>query len=111
MSISIKIGVEKEVQFVMANADLVPSLHQFRGSCQPMWLFLAEGEHKLILSRNLSDSGEVVGVMKGANVKKMKAMVKEECEKEKEVIAGNSRRNSMTIDQAVPGNAIFDFLD
>ena len=49
--------------------------------------------------------------MKGANVKKMKAMVKEECEKEKEVIAGNSRRNSMTIDQAVPGNVIFDFLD
>ena len=37
----------------MANADLVPSLHPFQGSSQPMWLFLAEGGQKLIPSSKL----------------------------------------------------------
>ena len=41
--------------------------------------------------------------MHGPNVGKMKAMVRDELHKEKEVVAGNGGRNSITINEAVPG--------
>ena len=53
--------------------------------------------------------GEVVGVLHGPNVGKMKAMVREEIFKEQQVVAGNSRRSSISIDEAVPGEQLPSF--
>ena len=48
--------------------------------------------------------GEVVSVMDGPNVIKMRSMVMEECDKEQLVMAGTNRRDSIPLEEAVPGN-------
>ena len=99
------------MQFVMACADLVPALHPFHGSCQPVWLFLAAGEVRNYCNGNwivdtLLYCARVVGVMHGPNVTKMRAMVVEESDKERAVAAGTGRRQSISISQAVPGKRV-----
>ena len=84
-----ELGEDKDLKFVMACADFIPSLQPFQGSCKPVWLFIAEGE--------------IVSVMDGPNVTRMRSMVLEECNKEEMVMLGSSRRSSITIQEAVPG--------
>ena len=47
-------------------------------------------------------------MMDGPNVTLMRSMVLEECDKEAQVKAGVSRRNSIAITEAVPGNFLAD---
>ena len=84
-----ELGEDKDLKFVMACADFIPSLRPFHGSCKPVWLFIAEGE--------------IVSVLDGPNVTRMRSMVMEECSKEEMVMSGNSRRSSISIPEAVPG--------
>ena len=83
-----ELGEDKDLKFVMACADFIPSLQPFQGSCKPVWLFIAEGE--------------IVSVMDGPNVTRMRSMVLEVCNKEEMVISGSSRRSSISIQDAVP---------
>ena len=48
--------------------------------------------------------------MDGPNVTKLRKMVLEECDKEVQVASGGSRRSSMTIEEAVPGNILKLFM-
>ena len=41
---------------------------------------------------------------------KLRKMVLEECDKEVKVASGGSRRSSMTIEEAVPGNILKFFM-
>ena len=91
----------------MANADLVPSLHPFRGSCRPAWLFIVLGGLKIIARNNRNISGEVVAVMHGSSAVEMKAMVKEEIYREARVHSGSRRRSSISVMEAVPGTTYF----
>ena len=51
-----------------------------------------------------------MSVMDGPNVTKLRKMVLEECDKEVQVASGGSRRSSMTIEEAVPGNILKLFM-
>ena len=42
--------------------------------------------------------------MDGPNVIRMRSMVMEECDKEQLVMAGTNRRDSIPLEEAVPGN-------
>ena len=42
--------------------------------------------------------------MDGPNVIRMRSMVMEECDKEQLVMAGTNRRDSISLEEAVPGN-------
>ena len=86
--IKMELGEDKDLKFVMACVDFIPSLSPFQGSCKPVWLFMA--------------AGEVVSVLDGPNVTGLRNKVLEECSKEEQVISGGSRRNSITIEEAVP---------
>ena len=44
----------------------------------------------------------MVSVLDGPNVTLLRSKVVEECGKEEQVISGGSRRNSITIEEAVP---------
>ena len=90
--IKMELGEDKDLKFVMACADFIPSLQPFQGSCRPVWLFIAEGE--------------IVSVMDGPNVTRMRSMVLEECNKEEMVISGSSRHSSISVQEAVPGNKV-----
>ena len=35
-----------DMVFVSANADNIPDLAAFHGTCQPVWLFLIHGEYR-----------------------------------------------------------------
>ena len=61
--IKMELGEEKDLKFMMACADNIPALKPFHGSCRPVWLFIAEGE--------------IVSVMDGPNVKKLRSRVTE----------------------------------
>ena len=70
------------------NGKSIISNLTLQGSCKPVWLFMA--------------GGEVVSVLDGPNVTLLRSKVVEECGKEEQVISGGSRRNSITIEEAVP---------
>ena len=40
--------------FVSANADNIPDLAAFHGPCQPVWLFLIDGEYNISGERERS---------------------------------------------------------
>ena len=48
--IKMELGEDKDLKFVMACADYIPPLQPFRGSCKPVWLFVAAGNTKNIFS-------------------------------------------------------------
>ena len=54
--IKMELGEDKDLKFVMACADYIPPLQPFRGSCKPVWLFVAAGNTKNICSasKNIS---------------------------------------------------------
>ena len=101
-----ELGEDKDLKFVMACADYIPPLQPFSGSCKPVWLFVAAGNTKNICSasKNISPApGEVVSVMDGPNVTQLRSKVVEECDKEARVAAGSTTRDTLAIQEAVPG--------
>ena len=54
------------------------------------------------VAEEVRDIVEIVSVMDGPNVTRMRSMVLEECNKEEMVMLGSSRRSSITIQEAVP---------
>ena len=49
--IKMELGEDKDLKFVMACPDYIPPLQPFRGSCKPVWLFVAAGNTKNICSQ------------------------------------------------------------
>ena len=94
--IKMELGEERDLKFIMANADLVPSLHPFRGSCKPVWLLIA--------------AGEIVSVLDGPNVTLLRRKVLEECHNEELISAGARSRASISIQEAVPKREVLDSL-
>ena len=94
--IKMELGEERDLKFIMANADLVPSLQPFVGSCKPVWLLIA--------------AGEIVSVLDGPNVTQLRRKVLDECHKEQLIAAGTMGRSSMSIEEAVPRREVLDSL-
>ena len=44
-----ELGEERDLKFAMACADFIPPFKVFSESCKPVWLFLAEGIHALLI--------------------------------------------------------------
>ena len=64
-------------------------LYLFRGQCKPTWLFLS--------------GGEPVAVMHGANAPLLQKMIEKEIRKEKQVLKGEAVRDTIALEDAVPG--------
>ena len=64
-------------------------LEVFRGQCKPTWLFMS--------------GGEPVAVMHGANAPLLQKMIEKEIRRERQVLKGEACRETINLEDAVPG--------
>eukprot|EP00095_Tigriopus_kingsejongensis_P010245 maker-scaffold76_size406464-snap-gene-3.15 protein:Tk10245 transcript:maker-scaffold76_size406464-snap-gene-3.15-mRNA-1 annotation:"hypothetical protein DAPPUDRAFT_237790" len=80
--------------YAMAKADTIPQLEVLRGHCKPIWLFMA--------------SGHPVSVVHGANAPLLGRMILQEVARERKVLAGDTERQVIALDEAVPRKSLSD---
>ena len=69
----------------------------FRGQCKPTWLFMS--------------GGEPVAVMHGANAPLLQKMIEKEIRRERQVLKGEACRETISLEDAVPGIYFLAFSD
>ncbi|XP_048190402.1 thioredoxin domain-containing protein 6 [Perognathus longimembris pacificus] len=83
---SMEVGLDL-LHFALAEADRLDVLEQYRGRCEPTFLFYA--------------GGELVAVVRGANAPLLQKTILEQLEAEKRVLAGGGERKAIK-DEALP---------